>query len=117
MLASGLGDGAGSASGAVIKLYPAVEGGQISADVSLPGLDGRFIGQRIAAKVEAGQRKALRVPKSFVTTRYGIDYVTLLGKDGAAATVPVQTAPDADAGRVDILSGARAGDTLIGTGQ
>ena len=62
---------------------------------------------------------ALRHPRvrswiRFITTRYGIDYVTLLAKDGSASQVPVQTTATADPARVEILSGASAGDTLIG---
>lgn len=110
---SGAGDGNASKAGAVVKLYPAVLAGQVTVDVALPALDASFIGRRMAAKVEAGHRQALLVPKSFVTTRYGIDYVTILGKDGTASTVPVQTAPGVDQGKVEILSGVGAGDTLI----
>jgi RND family efflux transporter MFP subunit len=119
VLASGLdaGDSNASEVGAVVKLYPAVQAGQVTADVAVPGLDASFIGRRMAAKVEAGHRRALLVPKGFVTTRYGIDYVTMLGKDGAASVVPVQTAPGVEPGRVEILSGTGAGDTLIGARQ
>ena len=108
------GDGHASQTGTVVKLYPAVQAGQVTADVALPGLDASFIGRRMAAKVEAGHRLALLVPRSFVTTRYGIDYVTMLGKDGTASAVPVQTAPGVDLGKVEILSGVGAGDALIG---
>lgn len=110
--ASGLGNG--SAMGTVIKLYPSVSAGQVMADVDMPGIDNRLIGRRVAAKVETGARKALIVPASYVVNRYGIDYVTILAHDGSAAQVPVQTAPSAEPGKVEILSGAAAGDTLIG---
>jgi hypothetical protein len=40
--------------------------------------------------------------------------VTVLAKDGSAASVPVQIAPTIDAGTVEILSGVGAGDTLVG---
>jgi len=100
--------------GHVVKLYPSVQAGQVTADVEMPGIDNGLIGRRIAAKVEAGTRKALLVPASFVVSRYGIDYVTMLGKDGSASEVPVQTVPSSEAGKVEILSGASAGDTLIG---
>ena len=64
-------------------------------------------------KVAIGERQALVVPRRFVITSYGIDYVTIrLGKD-AASRVPVQIAPGDDAARVEILSGAASGDTLI----
>jgi hypothetical protein len=48
-----------------------------------------------------------------VTNRFGIDYVTLLAKDGSATEVPVQTSPSTEPGKVEVLSGANAGDTLI----
>lgn len=110
--AGGIGDG--MMTGSVMKLYPAVTAGRISADVAMPGIDNRLIGRRVAARVETGVRKALTVPAAYIVTRYGIDYVTVLGKDGGATQVPVQTAPGPDAGTLEILSGAVAGDTLIG---
>ncbi len=110
--AAGIGDG--SATGSVIRLYPAISAGRITADVAMPGIDTSLIGRRVAARVETGTRPALLVPTAYVSRRFGIDYVTLLGKDGRAAEVPVQTAPGGEAGRVEILSGVVAGDTLIG---
>lgn len=100
--------------GRAIKVYPSVVAGQLTVDVELPGIDSTLIGRRVAARVETGSRKALLVPLQFVTNRYGIDYVTLLGKDGSAAQVPVQIAPSSEPGKVEILSGAVAGDVLIG---
>ncbi|WP_338467454.1 efflux RND transporter periplasmic adaptor subunit [Novosphingobium sp. ZN18A2] len=102
--------------GTVRKVYPAVAGGQVRADVDVPGLDGRFIGRRVEARVEAGTHSAVIVPKTYVTTRYGIDYVSLRGKDGALSTVPVQTAPAGSENAVEILSGVAAGDVLVAEG-
>lgn len=99
--------------GRVTKVYPAVDAGKVRADVDLSGIDNSLIGRRVAARVETGTRQALLVPAAYVTTRYGIDYVTVLGKDGSATQAPVQTAPSAEPGQVEILSGANAGDTLI----
>jgi len=110
--ASGIGSGSGA--GTVIKLYPSVTAGQVTVDVDMPGIDSRLIGRRVAAKVETGARKALLVPTGYLTNRYGIDYVTILAKDGSAAQVPVQTAASAEPGKIEILSGVAAGDTLIG---
>lgn len=100
-------------SGQVIRVYPAITAGQVTADVDMPGIDNRMIGRRIAARVQTGTRKALLVPAGHVTSRYGIDYVTVLASDGSAAQVPVQTAPSAEQGKVELLSGVAAGDTLI----
>ncbi len=103
--------------GRVVKVYPSVTAGTVKADVSMPGIDDKLVGRRIAAKVQTGTRKALLVPDAYVTERYGIDYVTLVGKDGAATQVPVQTAPSAQDGKVEILSGVSAGDTLVASGK
>lgn len=100
--------------GRVTKIYPSVNAGKVEADVDMPGIDNRLIGRRVAAKVETGIRKALLVPRAYVSTHYGIDYVTLLAKDGSTTQIPVQTAPSSEAGKVEILSGANPGDILIG---
>lgn len=112
-----VGLGPAQSDGAVTKVYPAVSAGQVAADARMAGLDDRLIGRRVSARVEAGRRKALLVPASYVTSRFGIDYVTLLGRDGSAAEVPVQTASAAEPGKVELLSGVAAGETLIGPGR
>lgn len=103
--------------GRVIKLYPSVTAGQVTADVEMPGIDNSLIGRRVAACVETGSRKALLVPAGYIARRYGIDYVTLVGKAGTATQVPVQTAAQSEQGseqgKVEILSGVSAGDTLV----
>jgi len=100
--------------GRVTRVYPAVQAGQVSADVAMAGLDARLIGRRMPASVAAGTRRALLVPRAFIITRYGLDYAMVIGRGGAATQVPVQTAPAAD-GRVEVLSGVQAGDTLVAT--
>ena len=97
--------------GAVTRVYPSVVGGHVRADASIPGLDDQLIGQRVAARVESGRRAALLVPRGYVTTRYGIDTVTVRTK-GQSANVPVQTAPSGEPNQVEILSGVSPGDTL-----
>jgi RND family efflux transporter MFP subunit len=108
------GFGGAAVEGRAIKVYPSVVSGQMTVDVELPGIDNSLIGRRLAAKIETGSRKALLVPIQFVTNRYGIDYVTVLAKDGSATQVPVQVAPSNEAGKIELLSGVSAGDTLIG---
>ena len=108
-------DGAAS-EGTVTRVYPAVQGGQVTADVDVPGLDARLIGRRLPARVASGSHHAVLIPKQFVTTRFGLDTVNVVARDGTAMRVPVQTAP-ADGGNVEILSGVSAGDTLAGGSQ
>lgn len=104
--------------GTVTKLYPAVNGGQVAADVVIDKLPADLIGRRVSARIEAGRRAALIVPKSAIVTRFGVDSVRLVGSDGTLATVPVQTAPTGDPKQVEILSGIAAGDRLaLGASQ
>lgn len=109
--ASDIGNGKGL--GRVVKVYPSVIAGQVLIDVDMPGVDNRLIGRRVAAKVETGVRRALLVPAQYVTNRYGIDYVTIIEKDGSTSQVPVQTTASAEPGKIELLSGAATGDTLI----
>lgn len=115
VMLSGIADGR-DLSGTVTKVYPAIEAGQIRVDVAVPGIDGTLIGRRVTARVALGERRAILVPGSFVVTRFGIDYVTVLAAHGRGSTVPVQTRPTYG-GKVEILSGVGVGDTLIGASR
>lgn len=104
----------GPASAPVTQVYPAVEGGRVTVDVALPAVADDLIGQRVRVLVKAGERTALVAPRRFVATRYGIDYVRVVGRDGRAMEVAVQLA-HAPAGEpeVEVLSGLAAGDVLV----
>ena len=104
---------AGAREGSVVQVYPGINAGQVRVDAALPGLTTDFVGRRVSASVAVGQRKALTVPRRFVTTRYGIDQVQVLGPDKSLSAVPVQIAPTDDPQTVEILSGVAAGDTLF----
>ena len=99
--------------GTVVQLYPAVYGGRVRADVEVAGLPTDLVGRRVSALVDIGTHPGIVVPRRFVSTRFGIDYVDLVAKDGSAASVPVQTAPASDPALVEILSGVAAGDVLV----
>ena len=112
----------GSHQGGVTQVYPAITGGQVRVDATLPGLTTQFIGRRVSASVAIGTRKALVVPRRFVATRYGIDQVQVVGVETRGggkrlSMVPVQIAPTADPAMVEILSGVSAGDTLFAPGK
>lgn len=115
VLATGLAGDAGAAAprAAVGRIYPAVSGGQMAVDVPVPGLASTMVGRRVTARVAIGERQALVVPRRFVETSYGIDYVTILVGRDATSRVPVQIAPTDDPARVEILSGANRGDMLV----
>lgn len=108
-------DGLGGlpATGRVAQVYPSVTAGQVVADVTAPGLPESLVGQRVRVNVRIGERQALVIPRRYVSTRYGIDYVRLVGTDGAVSETPVQTTAAQDPGRVEVLSGVRPGDVLV----
>lgn len=101
--------------GQVTQVYPAVVGGRVQIDAAVPGLTTELVGRRVAASIEIGQRQALTVPRRFVATRYGLDYVEVVSPDRRRSAVPVQTAPTDDPDTLEILSGVRAGDRLVAT--
>ncbi|MBN8832062.1 MAG: efflux RND transporter periplasmic adaptor subunit [Sphingomonadales bacterium] len=103
----------GARQGQVVQVYPAVSGGQVRVDASLPGLTADLVGRRVGASIAVGRRSALVVPRRFVTTRYGIDQVQLVTADKQLGMAPVQIAPTAESDKVEILSGVAAGDTLF----
>ncbi len=101
-----------AATGQITQIYPAVTGGQIVADVTASGLPQALVGRKVRALVAVGQRQAVVIPRRYIATRFGVDYVRLVGKDGAAVDSPVQTTPAADPAAVEVLSGLRLGDVL-----
>jgi RND family efflux transporter MFP subunit len=106
-------DGAAtSATGMISQIYPSVTAGQVVADVTAPGLPQDLVGQRATVMVRVGERRALVIPRRYVSTRYGIDYVRLVRADGAASDTPVQTRAGPTADEVEILSGLKGGDVL-----
>lgn len=100
-----------SAKGTISQIYPNIENGQIIADITPDSLEGVLIGQRIEVLISLGKRSGFKLPKTYVSTRYGLDYVRLVGPDNALSDIPVQSAP-LDDGFVEILSGLKEGDRL-----
>jgi RND family efflux transporter MFP subunit len=107
----------GTAKWGVIDLvYPQIEEGRVIADAKVEGLGEYFVGDRLRVWISAGERPAFVIPSSYVTTRFGVDYVRL--RQGAGTIdVPVQRGRDLPATDIpdglEILSGVRAGDQLV----
>jgi RND family efflux transporter MFP subunit len=99
--------------GQVMQVYPAITGGRIRADATVPGLTAELVGRRIGVSIEVGRRSAFVAPRRFVSTRYGIDQVDIITADRRLASVPVQIAPTVDSDKIEILSGVAAGDILF----
>ena len=98
--------------GTITQVYPSVTGGQVTADVSAAGLPQDLIGQRVRARIKVGERLALIVPRTYISTRFGVDYARLVRADGTVSETPVQTTAGPSAAAVEVLSGLRTGDVL-----
>ena len=68
--------------GKLVKVYPEIDGGRVLADVEVDGLGDFFVGERTLVWIPVDQRNVISVPPASVVTRYGIDYVSLLGGAG-----------------------------------
>jgi RND family efflux transporter MFP subunit len=111
----GLGE-EGARFGTIKLVYPQIEDGRVVADANVPGLGDYFVGERIRVWVSGGTRPAIVIPASYVTTRFGVDYVGIR-KDESLIDVPVQRGRDLPRPNMpnglEILSGLTAGDQLV----
>jgi RND family efflux transporter MFP subunit len=98
------------------EIYPEIRNGRVTADLEAKNIGSAFVGQRVRVMVAAGERRAIVVPLDFVTTRFGVDYVSLAGI-GGALDIPVQRGQSLDvegiSAGIEILSGLKPGDTLL----
>ncbi len=107
------GDLPGAGVGTITQIYPASIAGRTTADISVAGLTSERVGQRVTVQVPVGQRRALVVPRRFVSTRYGIDFVRTVDRAGRVSEAPVQLAGPVGTDRVEVLSGLAAGDVVL----
>ena len=97
----------------ITKVYPELRGGAVIADAVVDGGLDALVGERVDVLAPVGERFALRIPKSFITTRYGIDFVKVhVGVYIIDAPVTLAN-PNADAqGFVEVLAGLHDGDII-----
>lgn len=98
----------------ITKIYPELRGGAVIADAVVDGGLSALVGERIDVLVPIGERRALRIPKAFIDTRFGIDFIKVqLGEHIIDAPV-ILANPIADAGGyVEVLSGLHINDIII----
>ena len=110
---------ADGASGTITLVYPQIEEGRVVADARVTDIGNFFVGDRVRVWIAAGERPSYVVPESVLHTRFGLDFVRLRQTDGAIVETPVQrgvaqVSPDFPDG-IEILSGLKAGDVLVGS--
>jgi RND family efflux transporter MFP subunit len=94
--------------GRIRLVYPQLQDGQVVADAEVQGLGDFFVGERVRVTIAADQRLGIVIPQAFLIAGPGVDLVRL----ASGVEVPVQRGQVRE-GRVEILSGLRAGDTLV----
>lgn len=100
----------------IVQVYPDVSAGKVTIDLGATRLKSELVGQRVRVRLQIGRRNAIVIPRRFLVTRYGVDYVRVAANDRSAADAPVQTAPGPEAGQAEILSGLNPGDVIVRTG-
>jgi len=105
-----------SQQGTIDLVYPQIEDGRVVADAKVDGLGEYFVGDRLRVWISGGTRPAFIVPASYITTRFGIDYVSVQSGTGAIS-VPVQRGRPMPSPKladgIEILSGVQSGDILV----
>jgi RND family efflux transporter MFP subunit len=107
--------GGKSLSGTLAKIYPQIEIGRVIADVEVRELDTEFVNARVLVELPVGSRQALVVPRTALTTRSGIDFVTV-SEDGKPVERAVVAGAAIDFGGitgVEILTGLQTGDIVV----
>lgn len=97
----------------VIRIYPELKQGAVVADAKVEGGLTALFGERVDVLVPVGERRAIRVPRDYVLTRFGVDFVRVK-VGGRFIDAPVAlAAPLVDAaGEFEILSGLKPGDQI-----
>jgi RND family efflux transporter MFP subunit len=101
--------------GTLAKIYPEIANGRVTADVEVKDLDTEFVAARVLVELPIGERLAIVVPRGAVTTRSGIDFVTVseAGKPTERAVVTGQPIDINGAANIEILTGLAAGDVVV----
>lgn len=104
----------GPAEGKLAKIYPQINNGRVVADVEVEGLSDRFVDARVLVRLPLGHRDALMIPTKAISTRDGLDMVTMEGPDGPVQRVIVPGIVQEIDGQpmVEVLSGLESGDSI-----
>jgi RND family efflux transporter MFP subunit len=108
-------DGAGDgAKGRLARIYPQISNGRVMADVAVEGLDEAFVDARVLVRLAVGARAALLVPEAAVTTRSGLDFVTVEGANQGERAVMLGQRHEAEGVILrEVLSGLRDGESVV----
>jgi len=97
----------------IVKIYPELRQGSVIADATIQGGLTALFGERVDVLVPVGERRAIRVPKDYISTRFGVDFVRVaVGERFIDAPVALAAPVVDDQGHYEILSGLKPGDKI-----
>ncbi|MCK0171788.1 efflux RND transporter periplasmic adaptor subunit [Aliiroseovarius sp. S1123] len=111
-----IGSDEGETTGVLAKLYPQIENGRVIVDVEFAGMETDFVDARVLVRLPVGKSTALLVPASSVSTRMGLDFVTVQAADGTDTHRTVVAGGSRHMGdleMIEILSGLTAGEQVV----
>ena len=79
------------------------------------GLGDFFVGERTLVSIPIGSRQIIAVPPAAIVTRHGLDFVTIIQGQVPVevSVIPGETFSTAAGPRTEIVTGLRAGDTVV----
>lgn len=97
----------------IVKVYPELRDGAVIADATVQGGLDALVGERVDVLAPVGERRAIIIPREFVSTRYGVDFVRVkVGERFVDAPVALAAPLAVSDGTYEVLSGLKAGDTI-----
>lgn len=97
----------------IVKVYPELRDGAVIADATVQGGLNALVGERVDVLAPVGERRAIRIPREYVSTRYGVDFVRVkVGERFIDAPVALAAPLAENEGTYEVLSGLKAGDTI-----
>lgn len=97
----------------IVKIYPELRQGSVIADATVQGGLTALFGERVDVLAPVGERRAVRIPKEYVSTRFGVDFVRVaVGERFIDAPVALAAPVVDDQGQYEILSGLKPGDKI-----
>jgi RND family efflux transporter MFP subunit len=101
--------------GRLAKIYPQIQNGRVIADVEVESLETGFVDARVLVELPMAEREALLVPDAAITTRSGLDFVSIevAGQAHLRTVLTGESHARDDGLYVEILTGLNAGDVII----
>ena len=101
-------------SATIMTVYPELRNGSVVADATVQGGLNALVGERVDVLAPIGERRAIRIPQEYVSTRYGVDFVRVqVGDRFVDAPVALASPLGDTAGEYEILTGLRPGDRIM----